>query len=138
MKGPTDEARNLSSYLQQVKHYARESIILLTDDQNGCFGQPTKRNILNALHWLGEHAFHGERLVVYYSGHGEVTPVESKASSGRATQGQRDNIETIYPVDFRSFDHGMIKPNELENLLEPVRAKGARLTLILVTRAGVA
>ena len=137
MKGRTDEARNLRSYLQQVKHYTPESIILLTDDQNGPFGQPTKRNILNALHWLGEHAFQGERIVVYYSGHGKV-PAVGKKSSGTRGQGQQNEMETIYPVDFRSFKEGMIKPDELEQLLEPVRRKGAKLTMILDTHAGIA
>ncbi len=138
MKGRTDEARNLSSYLQRVKNYTPESIILLTDDQNGPFGQPTKGNILNALHWLGEHAFEGERIVVYYSGHGKLPAVGKKSSSARATQGQQDEMETIYPVDFRSFKEGMIKSEELEALLEPVRRKGAKLTLILDTHAGIA
>ena len=136
MKGRTDEARNLRNYLQQVKHYTSESIILLTDDQNGPFGQPTKSNILNALHWLGEHAFQGERIVLYYSGHGKLPAVGKKNT--RAAQGQQDEIETIYPVDFRSFKDGMIKSEELEALLEPVRRKGARLTLILDTHAGIA
>ena len=136
MKGRTDEARNLRSYLQQVKHYTPESIIFLSDDQNGPFGQPTKRNILSALHWLGEYTYQGERLVIYYSGHGKV-PAVGKKSTGRANQGRQDEIETIYPVDFRSFKEGMIKPEELEQLLEPVRSKGAKLTLILDTHAGV-
>ncbi|RMZ87213.1 hypothetical protein DV736_g5558, partial [Chaetothyriales sp. CBS 134916] len=135
MKGRTDEARNLSCYLQQVKNYTPESIILLTDDQNGPFGQPTKRNILSALHWLGEHAQQGERLVLYYSGHGRIPAVGKKNT--RTKQGRQDEIETIYPVDFRSFKEGMIKPEELEELLEPVRRKGAKLTLILDTHAGV-
>ena len=138
MKGRTDEARNLSSYLQQVKHYTSESIILLTDDQNGPFGQPTKQNILSALHWLGEHAFQGERIVLYYSGHGKLTAVGKKSSPARATQGQQSEMETVYPVDFRSFKEGMIKPEELYELLEPVRSIGAKLTLILDTHAGVA
>ncbi len=140
MKGRTDEARNLSSYLQQVKHYKSESIILLTDDQNGPFGQSAKRNIVNALHWLGQHAFHGERLVLHYSGDGKVPVVGKNASSGRPILGQEVEIETIYPVDFRSFKEGMIKSEELQvqELLEPVKRKGAKLTLILDTPAGIA
>jgi metacaspase-1 len=154
MKGRTDEARNLYNYLVQIKHYHPRDIILLTDDQNGVFGQPTRKNILDAFAWLGEKAVPGERIVVYYSGHGRCVGQGKKRSSannnsskdrdgGRhgSGKGKDDRAmgegETIYPVDFRSHARGMIAPEELEERLRPAQRKGAKLTVILDTHAAV-
>jgi hypothetical protein len=138
MKGRVDEARNLSRYLQQVKRYRKEDIILLTDDQNGPFGQPTKRNVLGALFWLVKNAQPGERLVLYYSGHGRVSlnKKQGKKGSRHSPPAAEDDMETIYPVDFRSFKEGMIKPAELEEILKPAKDKGAKLTIILDAHTG--
>ena len=82
--------------------------------------------------------------MLYYSGHGKVPAVgKGKGSGGnggrsKGKEAAVDEMETIYPVDFRSFKEGMIKPEELEDLLEPIRRKGAKLTLILDSHAGVA
>lgn len=153
LKGSTDEARNLSRYLQQVKHYRKEDIILLSDAQNGPFSQPTKKNILAALIWLAKNAKQGEKLILYYSGHGKVSLKEKKTKgkgkakatapgrkgSGTSTQAgaEPDEMETIYPVDFRSFEKGMITPEDLEEILKPAKEKGARLTIILDAHAGL-
>lgn len=139
MRGRVDEARNLARYLEQVKGYQKENIMLLTDDQNGPNGQPTKRNILGALFWLAKHAQQGEKLVLYYSGHGRVSTQKKngqKSSRKRSPPVADDDIETIYPVDFRSFKEGMIKPSELEEILRPAREKGAKLTIILDAHTG--
>ncbi len=136
MRGRTDEARSVCNYLQQVQHYDPKSVILLTDDQNGHFSQPNKRNILNALWWLGEYAFQGETIVIYYSGHGEH--LATKNGELLKTRKGQDKVESIYPVDFRCFQNGMIKPGELEQFLEPIKRKGAKLTLMLDTHAAMA
>ena len=135
MKGRTDEARSLCEYLQQVKHFKPESIILLTDDQNGHFGQPTKQNIRNALKWLGEHAFRGEKIVIYYTGHGQLPSI--KEGKLMEAQGKQSGIGSMYPVDFRSSQEGIINAAEFEELLKPVKRKGAKLTLIYDTQAGI-
>jgi hypothetical protein len=172
-----DEARNLARYLRQVKHYPPQNMMLLTDDQNGPNGQPTKRNILGALFWLARNAVSGERLVLYYSGHGSVgrqggrgggrgrsgKKAAKQAKGGRKGKGkgkaredgdegrdgegvdgeeeeeeeEGDGLETIYPVDFRSFKEGMIKPAELKEILAPAREAGAKLTIILDCGVGV-
>ena len=134
MRGRTDEARSMSEYLQQVKHYAAGSVILLTDDQTGLFGQPTKRNILHALRWLGERAFQGEKIIIYYSGHGQL-PVfgQGKSSRSQITQCETGNM---YPVDFRYSADGIIKSAEFDELLIPLKRKGTKLTIILDTQVG--
>ena len=157
-----DEARNLARYLTQVKHYPAQNIMLLTDDQNGPNGQPTKRNILGALFWLARNAREGEKLVLYYSGHGRVATAKKRRGRGagaaakgkgkgkigddaQEAQGEKDaqqdedeadGLETIYPVDFRSFKEGMIKPSELQQILKPARDVGAKLTIILDAHTG--
>jgi hypothetical protein len=139
MKGRVDEARNLSRYLQQVKRYRKEDIILLTDDQNGPFGQPTKKNVLGALIWLAKNAQRGEKLVLYYSGHGRVSLNKKTGKRGSKSRpaAADDEMETIYPVDFRSFKEGMVKPSELEEILKPAKDKGAKLTIILDAHTGM-
>jgi metacaspase-1 len=155
-----DEARNLARYLTQIKHYPAENIMLLTDDQNGPNGQPTKRNILGALFWLARNAREGEKLVLYYSGHGRVATAKKRRGKGAGAKGkgkakaqdedqqdpgtnkgaedeeEGDGLETIYPVDFRSFKEGMIRPAELQEILKPARDVGAKLTIILDAHTG--
>ena len=136
MRGRTDEARSMCEYLQQVKHYAAGSVILLTDDQTGLFGQPTKHNMLHALRWLGEYAFEGEKIVIYYSGHGQL-PVVGHESTIKTPVTQYETV-SMYPVDFRYSADGMIKSTELDELLMPMKRKGAKLTIILDTQVGIA
>jgi len=45
--------------------------------------------------------------------------------------------ETIYPVDFRCFKEGMIKSEVLQEILEPCRRKGAKLSVIIDTHTAV-
>ena len=141
------DARNLHTYLTQVKRYRSQDIILLTDDQNGVFGQPTRKNILDALSWISENAERGERVVIYYSGHGKVAAqgrAGTKSSrsrhseKGKGIENAVNEGETIYPVDFRSFPCGMISPEEFEERLKPAQRRGAKLTVVLDTHAAVA
>ncbi len=135
LKRCTDGARNLCNYLQQVKHYAPASVVLLTDDQRGPFSQPTKHNILNALGWLIRDAYRGEHILIYYSGHGDSPVVRN---SFIVAQDKERKMDAIYPVDFRRFKSGMLAPEEFEEFLQPLRQKGARLTIIMDTYIGVA
>ena len=124
----------MCEYLQQVKNYTARSVVLLTDDQTGLFGQPTKHNILHALRWLGEYAFQDEKLVIYYSGHGHV-PVDRPGTTTKPTT--QDETGTMYPVDFRDFVDGIITSAELDELLMPIKRRGAKLTVILDSQVAV-
>lgn len=187
---PCRDARNLYTYLIQAKHYAPENIILLTDDQNGVYGQPTRKNILNAMNWIGEkagintndtspdHKCKGhadrtqEKVLIYYSGHGRVsTQGKSKSSNASAaapkkpkqsrhspthpgntnhhnpdsnssnnSTGQESDgagMETIYPVDFRSFPKGQITPEEIEEKIRPAKRRGVKMTVVFDAYTGV-
>lgn len=68
LRGCINDARNLSSYLNQSFGYAREDMVILTDDQQNPMSQPTKVNILRAMHWLVKDAQPNDSLFFHYSG----------------------------------------------------------------------
>ena len=75
--------------------------------------------------------------MVYYSGHGRISVKGSKRSKQQQVILDEGENETIYPVDFRCFREGMIKPEVLDELLEPCRRKGAKLTIVMDVHAAV-
>ena len=58
----------MSTYLNQNFGYAREDMVILTDDQQNPMSQPTKQNILRAMHWLVKDAKPNDSLFFHYSG----------------------------------------------------------------------
>ena len=68
LRGCINDARNLSTYLNQSFGYAREDMVILTDDQQNPMSQPTKANILRAMHWLVKDAQPNDSLFFLYSG----------------------------------------------------------------------
>ena len=111
----------MSTYLNQHFGYKREDMVLLTDDQQNPMSQPTKANILRAMHWLVKDARPNDSLFFHYSGHGGRT----KDLDGDEDDGYD---EVIYPVDFRTAGH--IVDDEMHRLLVSPLAPGVRLTAI--------
>lgn len=68
LRGCINDVKNMSSYLNQAFGYAREDMVLLTDDQQNPMSQPTKANILRAMHWLVKDAQPNDSLFFHYSG----------------------------------------------------------------------
>ena len=58
----------MSAYLNGYFGYAREDMVLLTDDQQNPMSQPTKSNIIRAMHWLVKDAKPNDSLFFHYSG----------------------------------------------------------------------
>lgn len=58
----------MSSYLVEHFGYKREDMVILTDDQQNPMSQPTKQNILRAMHWLVKDARPNDSLFFHYSG----------------------------------------------------------------------
>jgi hypothetical protein len=58
----------MSSYLVENFGYKREDMVILTDDQQNPMSQPTKQNILRAMHWLVKDARPNDSLLFHYSG----------------------------------------------------------------------
>jgi hypothetical protein len=68
LRGCINDVKNMSTYLNQNFGYAREDMVLLTDDQQNPMSQPTKANILRAMHWLVKDAQPNDSLFFHYSG----------------------------------------------------------------------
>jgi len=83
--------------------------------------QPTKQNMLRAMHWLVKDARPNDSLFFHYSGHGGQT----KDLDGDIEDGY---AEVIYPVDFRQVGH--IVDDEMHRILVTPLVPGVRLTAI--------
>jgi len=121
LRGCVNDVKNMSAYLNQSFRYAREDMVILTDDQQTPMSQPTKANILRAMHWLVKDAQPNDSLFFHYSGHGGQTP---------DTDGDEDDgyDEVIYPVDFRVA--GFIVDDEMHRIMVKPLQAGVRLTAI--------
>jgi metacaspase-1 len=121
LRGCINDVKNMSSYLNQNFGYAREDMVILTDDQQNPMSQPTKANILRAMHWLVKDAQQNDSLFFHYSGHGGQTPdLDGDEEDGYD--------EVIYPVDFRSAGH--IVDDEMHRIMVKPLKPGVRLTAI--------
>jgi len=121
LRGCINDVKNMSTYLNQNFGYAREDMVCLTDDQQNPMSQPTKANILRAMHWLVKDAQPNDSLFFHYSGHGGQTP---------DLDGDEDDgyDEVIYPVDFRNAGH--IVDDEMHRIMVMSLRPGVRLTAI--------
>ncbi|KAI1190364.1 caspase domain-containing protein [Nemania serpens] len=121
LRGCINDVRNMSSYLVEHFGYKREDMVILTDDQQNPMSQPTKQNLLRAMHWLVKDARRDDSLFFHYSGHGGQT----KDLDGDEEDGYD---EVIYPVDFRQVGH--ITDDEMHRIMVRPLQAGVRLTAI--------
>lgn len=68
LRGCINDVKNMSTYLNGNFGYAREDMVILTDDQQNPRSQPNKENILSAMHWLVKDAKPNDSLFFHYSG----------------------------------------------------------------------
>ena len=68
LRGCINDVKNMSAYLNGNFGYAREDMVILTDDQQNPMSQPTKANMLRAMHWLVKDAQPNDSLFFHYSG----------------------------------------------------------------------
>lgn len=121
LRGCINDVKNMSQYLNMQFRYAREDMVILTDDQQNAMSQPTKQNILRAMHWLVKDAKPNDSLFFHYSGHGGQTPdLDGDEEDGYD--------EVIYPVDFRTAGH--IVDDEMHRIMVKSLPPGVRLTAI--------
>lgn len=129
----------MSAYLIAHFQYKREDMVILTDDQQNPMSQPTKQNILRAMHWLVKDARPNDSLFFHYSG--EWTRCSKQGLQFSHTMvghgGQTKDLdgdeddgydEVIYPVDFRQVGH--ITDDEMHRILVKPLQAGVRLTAI--------
>ncbi|KAK2763858.1 Ca(2+)-dependent cysteine protease [Arachnomyces sp. PD_36] len=121
LRGCINDVKNMSTYLNHNFGYAREDMVILTDDQQNPMSQPTKANILRAMHWLVKDARPNDSLFFHYSGHGgQTADLDGDEEDGYD--------EVIYPVDFRSAGH--IVDDEMHRIMVQTLLPGVRLTAI--------
>lgn len=77
LRGCINDVKNMSTYLNGNFGYAREDMVILTDDQQNPMSQPTKQNILRAMHWLVKDAKPNDSLFFHYSGRSSFIGWES-------------------------------------------------------------
>ncbi|TAQ87351.1 hypothetical protein B7494_g4314 [Chlorociboria aeruginascens] len=121
LRGCINDVKNMSAYLNENFGYQRDDMVILTDDQQNPMSQPTKQNILRAMHWLVKDALPNDSLFFHYSGHGGQT----KDLDGDEEDGYD---EVIYPVDFRQVGH--IVDDEMHRIMVSPLQPGVRLTAI--------
>ena len=68
LRGCINDVKNMSTYLFENFGYKREDMVILTDDLQNPMSQPTKQNILRAMHWLVKDARPNDSLFFHYSG----------------------------------------------------------------------
>ncbi len=95
--------------------YDHQNIITLTDYQRRPISQPTRKNILQAAHWLGSGAQPGDKLLFQYCGHGMTTECGEQAK------------EVIFPTDFCT--KGVINIQDLERVISP--PAGVQLVVVV-------
>jgi len=64
----------MSTFLNQRYGYRREDMVILTDDQANPLSQPTKANIIRAMHWLVKDAQPNDSLFFHFSGNQKRIP----------------------------------------------------------------
>lgn len=140
LRGCINDARNMSSYLVDHFGYKREDMVILTDDQQNPMSQPTKQNILRAMHWLVKDARSNDSLFFHYSGKWALSlfcPGRPILTVPKGHGGQTKDLdgdeedgydEVIYPVDFRQVGH--ITDDEMHRIMVRPLQAGVRLTAI--------
>jgi metacaspase-1 len=99
LKGCVNDVRRIAPFLNKRYGFDFADMIILTDDQQDPRFQPTRENIIRAMHWLVKDARPNDSLFFHFSGHGGQT----EDLDGDEEDGLD---ETIYPLDFKKA--GMI------------------------------
>jgi hypothetical protein len=121
LKGCINDAQAIQRFLCAQYGYKQEDMVMLTDDAKDSRKQPTKANIIQAMHWLVNGARSNDSLFFHYSGHGGQT---------EDLDGDEDDgfDEVIYPVDFNTNGH--IVDDLMHDILVKSLPPGCRLTAI--------
>lgn len=117
LEGCINDAQSMQACLLDM--YGADKVIVLTDLTEK---QPTRDNILQAMHWLVLGAGPGDQLVLHYSGHGSQLP----DSTGNELSGEHS---VIVPLDFET--RGFLSDDDLyQALVVPLNNSGARFRVV--------
>ena len=112
LPGPSNDVQSMEAFLVEEWEFSPSDVRVLVDEQ------ATKDGILRALEvWLPEVTEPGDRIVVYYSGHGSQVPDEDGD--------EEDGLdETFVPTDYGQNgkrDQDMVIDDELARALRALR-----------------
>lgn len=98
LRGCVNDAWNIAEFLKSFWNYAKEDIMVLTDEPYNLKYMPTRRNILSALRWLVKDAQPGDCLFFHYSGHGgRIVDLDGRRVDGHRVDGFE---KAIHPIDW--------------------------------------
>ncbi|KAJ7784262.1 caspase domain-containing protein [Mycena metata] len=121
LRGCVNDAKHIFSFLVRYAGYRPEDIVVLTDDSPHARAQPTRQNMIDAMHWLVKGAQQHDALFFHYSGHGGQTP----DLDGDEVDGYDD---VIFPLDYRHAGYAL--DDELHSIMVNPLPPGCRLTTI--------
>ncbi|KAJ1909055.1 Ca(2+)-dependent cysteine protease [Tieghemiomyces parasiticus] len=121
LKGCINDAYRMRDLLTSLYNFHDNDMVILTDDSPDPRAQPTRANLIRAMHWLVANAQPTDSYFFHYSGHGTQTV----DVSGDEIDGYD---ETILPVDFRTA--GMILDDEMNAIMVRLLPLGCRLTAV--------
>ncbi|KAK4515944.1 PlsC domain-containing protein [Mucor velutinosus] len=126
LSGCINDVHNIKQFITSMYGFQEDDMVILTDDQDrDTKFYPTKANILSAMEWLVSDSQPNDSFFFHYSGHGGRV---------RDEEGDEDDgyDETIYPVDFDSYEgtSGQIIDDQMHDILVRPLCKGSRLTCI--------
>jgi len=85
LRGCINDVKNMSAFLHENFGYQRDDMVILTDDQQNPMSQPTKQNILRAMHWLVKDARPNDSLFFHYSGRFDLSAAPTLLTVSKAT-----------------------------------------------------
>ncbi|KAF7327468.1 Histone acetyltransferase [Mycena kentingensis (nom. inval.)] len=118
LRGCVNDSKHCYSFLVRQCGYKPENIVVLTDDSPHQRSLPTRRNIIDAMHWLVKDARPHDSLFFHYSGHGSQT----RDTNGDEIDGYD---ETIFPLDYQRAGH-----IEMHDIMVKPLPTGCRLTAL--------
>jgi hypothetical protein len=68
LRGCINDVKNMTAFLNDCFGYKRDDMVILTDCQQNPMSQPTKQNVLRAMHWLVKDSQPNDSLFFHFSG----------------------------------------------------------------------
>ncbi|KAJ7736601.1 peptidase C14, caspase domain-containing protein [Mycena maculata] len=121
LRGCINDAKHVFAFLIRRRGYHAEDIVVLTDDSPHARSQPTRKNMIDAMHWLVRDARPHDSFFFHYSGHGGRMP----GLDGDAVDGFNG---FIVPVDHKR--HGYIVRDEMHAIMVMPLPAGCRFTAV--------
>ncbi|KAK0201273.1 peptidase C14, caspase domain-containing protein [Desarmillaria ectypa] len=129
LQGCINDTRHLRDFLIGFWDYKAEDITLLVDENMNPSKQPTRENIIQAMHWLVQDVQPHDSLFFLCTS----LPLQTLSSSDDEVDGLD---EAIYPADF--VERGHILDDDMHQIMVKPLPTGCRLTVFECCHSGTA